>query len=94
MPPRGPHNVVITPTVASCRRAFLPTLNECVTDDDIAMRFLRNKEGFEKYLQYLVGQGQAESAVGDKAVHHYFKVPHLRASLTFTQQTLIQSHVQ
>ncbi|XP_030218593.1 obscurin isoform X5 [Gadus morhua] len=53
--------------------AFLPTLNECVTDDDIAMRFLRNKEGFEKYLQYLVGQGQAEAAVGDKAVHHFFK---------------------
>ncbi|CAL8345067.1 unnamed protein product [Merluccius merluccius] len=54
-------------------RSFLPTLNECVTDDDIAMRFLRNKDGFEKYLQYLVGQGQAESAVSDKAVHHFFK---------------------
>ncbi|CAL8280430.1 unnamed protein product [Lota lota] len=53
--------------------SFLPTLNECVTDDDIAMRFLRNKEGFEKYLQYLVGQGQAESAISDKAVHHFFK---------------------
>ncbi|KAJ3594699.1 hypothetical protein NHX12_004006 [Muraenolepis orangiensis] len=54
-------------------RSFLPSLNDCVTDDDIAMRFLKNKEGFEKYLQYLVGQGQAESAVGDKAVHRFFK---------------------
>ncbi|KAM9719649.1 obscurin isoform 24-T25 [Menidia menidia] len=54
-------------------KSFLPKLNECDTDDDVAMCFLRNKEGFEKYLQYLVGQGQAESAISDKTVHHYFK---------------------
>ncbi|KAM9349716.1 obscurin [Symphorus nematophorus] len=54
-------------------RAFLPKLNECDTDDDVAMCFLKNKEGFEKYLQYLVGQGQAESAVSDKTVHCFFK---------------------
>ncbi|XP_029970331.1 obscurin [Salarias fasciatus] len=54
-------------------RAFLPKLNECDTDDDVAMCFLKNKEGFEKYLQYLVGQSQAESAVGDKSVHRFFK---------------------
>ncbi|XP_059200801.1 obscurin [Centropristis striata] len=54
-------------------KAFLPKLNECDTDDDVAMCFLKNKEGFEKYLQYLVGQGQAESAVSDKAVHRFFK---------------------
>ncbi|XP_037642959.1 obscurin isoform X33 [Sebastes umbrosus] len=54
-------------------KAFFPKLNDCETDDDIAMCFLKNKEGFEKYLQYLVGQGQAESAVSDKAVHRFFK---------------------
>ncbi|XP_041848261.1 obscurin-like [Melanotaenia boesemani] len=54
-------------------KAFLPKLNECDTDDDVAMCFLRNKEGFEKYLQYLVGQSQAESTVSDKTVHHFFK---------------------
>ncbi|XP_030016091.1 obscurin [Sphaeramia orbicularis] len=54
-------------------KAFLPKLNDCETDDDIAMCFLKNKEGFEKYLQYLVGQSQAESVVSDKAVHHFFK---------------------
>ena len=53
---------------------MLPKLNECDTDDDVAMRFLRNTEGFEKYLQYLVGQTQAESAISDKAVHSFFKV--------------------
>ncbi|XP_035026917.2 obscurin isoform X43 [Hippoglossus stenolepis] len=54
-------------------RAFLPKLNDCDTDDDVAMCFLRSKEGFEQYLQYLVGQAQAESAVSDKAVHRFFK---------------------
>ncbi|XP_034744151.1 obscurin isoform X5 [Etheostoma cragini] len=54
-------------------KAFLPKLNDCDTDDDVAMCFLKNKDGFEKYLQYLVGQSQAESAVSDKAVHSFFK---------------------
>ncbi|KAF7650565.1 hypothetical protein LDENG_00123720 [Lucifuga dentata] len=54
-------------------KVFFPKLNECDTDDDIAMCFLKNKEGFEKYLQYLVGQSQAESAVSDKIVHRFFK---------------------
>ncbi|XP_044224156.1 obscurin isoform X16 [Thunnus albacares] len=54
-------------------KAFMPKLNDCETDDDIAMCFLKNKEGFEKYLQYLVGQGQAESALSDKTVHCFFK---------------------
>ncbi|XP_061549134.1 obscurin isoform X5 [Phycodurus eques] len=53
--------------------AFLPKLNDCETDDDVAMCFLKNKEGFEKYLQYLVGQSQAESAVCEKTVHRFFK---------------------
>uniref|UniRef100_A0A3Q1CPW6 Obscurin, cytoskeletal calmodulin and titin-interacting RhoGEF a n=1 Tax=Amphiprion ocellaris TaxID=80972 RepID=A0A3Q1CPW6_AMPOC len=54
-------------------KAFLPKLNDCDTDDDVAMCFLKNKEGFEKYLQYLVGQSRAESAISDKTVHHFFK---------------------
>ncbi|XP_061652379.1 obscurin isoform X5 [Phyllopteryx taeniolatus] len=53
--------------------AFHPKLNDCETDDDVAMCFLKNKEGFEKYLQYLVGQSQAESAVREKTVHRFFK---------------------
>lgn len=55
-------------------RTFLPKLSDCDTDDDVAMCFLKSKEGFEKYLQYLVGQAQAESAISDKTVHHFFKV--------------------
>lgn len=55
-------------------RVFFTKLNECETDDDVAMCFLKNKEGFEKYLQYLIGQGLAESAVGDRTVHRFFKV--------------------
>ncbi|XP_036940161.1 obscurin-like isoform X10 [Acanthopagrus latus] len=54
-------------------KAFLPKLNDCETDDDVAMCFLKSKEGFEKYLQYLVGQGLAESAISDKTVHRFFK---------------------
>ncbi|CAJ1072456.1 obscurin isoform X18 [Xyrichtys novacula] len=54
-------------------KAFLPKLNDCETDDDVAMCFLKNKDGFEKYLQYLVSQSLAEAAVSDKAVHRFFK---------------------
>ncbi|XP_068604975.1 obscurin [Brachionichthys hirsutus] len=54
-------------------KALLPKLSDCETDDDVAMCFLKSKEGFEKYLQYLVGQGQAESAVGSKTVHRFYK---------------------
>ncbi|XP_014826366.1 PREDICTED: obscurin isoform X5 [Poecilia mexicana] len=54
-------------------KTFLPKLHDCDTDDDVAMCFLKNKEGFEHYLQYLVGQSQAESAVSDKTVHRFFK---------------------
>uniref|UniRef100_A0A9J8DG01 non-specific serine/threonine protein kinase n=1 Tax=Cyprinus carpio carpio TaxID=630221 RepID=A0A9J8DG01_CYPCA len=53
--------------------SLLPGLRDCVTDDDIAMHFLRNSEGFEKYLQYLIGQLQAESVISEKEVHQYFK---------------------
>ncbi|XP_072536379.1 obscurin isoform X3 [Salminus brasiliensis] len=53
--------------------SLLPGLKDCDTDDDIAMRFLKNKQGFENYLQYLVGQTQAQAAISEKNVHHYFK---------------------
>ncbi|KAM9459447.1 obscurin-like isoform 11-T11 [Salvelinus alpinus] len=53
--------------------SMLPKLSHCDTDDDVAMRFLRSGEGFEKYLQYLVGQQKAEAAISDKTVHHFFK---------------------
>ncbi|CAK6957615.1 obscurin [Scomber scombrus] len=81
--------------------AFLPKLNDCETDDDIAMCFLKNKEGFEQYLQYLVGQPQAESALSDKTVHCFFKEysekeqatadpagPPVRSINTYVQQPL------
>ncbi|XP_060776992.1 obscurin isoform X3 [Neoarius graeffei] len=53
--------------------SFLPELKDCDTDDDIAMRFLKNTEGFENYLQYLVGQAKAQATVRDKDVHQFFK---------------------
>ncbi|XP_058254103.1 obscurin isoform X7 [Hemibagrus wyckioides] len=53
--------------------SFLPGLEDCDTDDDIAMRFLKNTEGFENYLQYLVGQAKAQATISEKDVHHYFK---------------------
>lgn len=70
---RKPFSALLFTGCLSCR-VFFTKLNECETDDDIAMCFLKNKEGFEKYLQYLVGQGPAESAVGDRTVHRFFKV--------------------
>lgn len=54
--------------------AVLPGFSECDTDDDVAMHLLRNTEGFEKYMQYLVGQSQAEAALTEKTTHQYFKV--------------------
>ncbi|XP_031665702.1 obscurin isoform X10 [Oncorhynchus kisutch] len=54
-------------------QSMLPKLSHCDTDDDVAMRFLRSGEGFEKYLQYLVGQQKAEAAISDKTVHRFFK---------------------
>ncbi|KAL1248368.1 hypothetical protein QQF64_021686, partial [Cirrhinus molitorella] len=53
--------------------SLLPGLRDCDTDDDIAMHFLKNSEGFEKYLQYLIGHSQAESIISEKEVHQYFK---------------------
>ncbi|KAL7886884.1 hypothetical protein AOLI_G00046050 [Acnodon oligacanthus] len=52
---------------------LLPGLKDCDTDDDVAMRFLKNTEGFQNYLQYLVGQTQAQATISEKPVHQYFK---------------------
>ncbi|XP_035386466.1 obscurin isoform X5 [Electrophorus electricus] len=53
--------------------AFLPGLMDCDTDDDVAVRFLKNTEGFENYLQYFVGQARAQVTSGEKDIHQYFK---------------------
>uniref|UniRef100_A0AAR2J6N9 Obscurin, cytoskeletal calmodulin and titin-interacting RhoGEF b n=1 Tax=Pygocentrus nattereri TaxID=42514 RepID=A0AAR2J6N9_PYGNA len=50
---------------------LLPGLKDCDTDDDVAMRFLKNTEGFENYLQYLVGQTQAQCIVATKDFYEY-----------------------
>ncbi|XP_058878961.1 obscurin-like isoform X15 [Acipenser ruthenus] len=52
---------------------LLPGLSQCDTDDDIAMRFIKNLDGFEKYIQFLVGRSQAESVVNSRAVQDFFK---------------------
>ncbi|XP_062847132.1 obscurin isoform X3 [Trichomycterus rosablanca] len=53
--------------------SFLSGLKDCDTDDDIAMHFLKNLKGFENYIQYIVGQAQAQAVITDKTVHEYFK---------------------
>ncbi|KAI4893348.1 hypothetical protein NFI96_024137 [Prochilodus magdalenae] len=53
--------------------SLLPGMKDCDTDDDIAMHFLKKTEGFEKYLQYLIGQTQAQTAISEKSVHQFFK---------------------
>ncbi|XP_041100613.1 obscurin isoform X14 [Polyodon spathula] len=52
---------------------LLPGLSQCDTDDDVAMRFIKNLDGFEKYIQFLVGRSQAESVVHSRAVQDFFK---------------------
>ncbi|XP_046703831.1 obscurin [Silurus meridionalis] len=59
--------------ISSFHSSFLPGLQNCDTDDDIAMSFLKNTEGFENYLQYLVGQAKAQATISVKDVHQYFK---------------------
>ncbi|MGH0164441.1 UNVERIFIED_CONTAM: hypothetical protein FKN15_072700 [Acipenser sinensis] len=52
---------------------LLPGLSQCDTDDDVAMCFIKNTDGFEKHIQFLVGRSQAESAVNSRAVKDFFK---------------------
>ncbi|CAB1314268.1 unnamed protein product [Coregonus sp. 'balchen'] len=54
-------------------RSILPRLSECSTDDDVAMHLVKHAEDFEKYLQYMMGQTQAETCVTDKTIQQYFK---------------------
>lgn len=39
------------------------------------MCFIKNQAAFEKYLEFLVGRVQAESAVVGTAVQEFYKVP-------------------
>ncbi|CAL9696167.1 unnamed protein product [Knipowitschia caucasica] len=54
-------------------RTILPGLKNCVTDDDVAMFLLKHAEDFEKYLQYIAGQAQAEMCLTDKSIQQYFQ---------------------
>ncbi|XP_046905387.1 obscurin isoform X3 [Hypomesus transpacificus] len=54
-------------------RCLLPSLGECFTDDDVAMHLIKHAEQFEKYLQYMAGQTQAEACVTDKPFQQYLK---------------------
>ncbi|CAB1324596.1 unnamed protein product, partial [Coregonus sp. 'balchen'] len=54
-------------------RSILPSLSECSTDDEVAMHLVKHAMDFEKYLQYMVGQTQAEACVTDKTIQQYFK---------------------
>ncbi|XP_017322293.1 obscurin isoform X6 [Ictalurus punctatus] len=53
--------------------SFLPGLQDCDTDDDIAMHFIKNTGGFENYLPYFVGQAKAKATISEKDVQRYFK---------------------
>ncbi|KAF3815626.1 hypothetical protein GH733_016518 [Mirounga leonina] len=55
------------------RLSFQRELQTCDTDDDVAMCFIKNQEAFEKYLEFLVGRVQAESAVVSTAVQDFYK---------------------
>ncbi|XP_068862355.1 obscurin isoform X18 [Aphelocoma coerulescens] len=52
---------------------FLRSLQNCDTDDDVAMCFIKHEAEFNKYIQYLVGRVQAESIVVSKAVQDFYK---------------------
>ncbi|XP_032704376.1 obscurin [Lontra canadensis] len=53
--------------------SFQQELQSCDTDDDVAMCFIKNQAAFEKYLEFLVGRVQAESAVVGTAVQEFYK---------------------
>ncbi|KAG2458503.1 OBSCN protein, partial [Polypterus senegalus] len=52
---------------------FLSGLSQCDTDDDIAMCFIKNAQGFEKYIKYLVGKSQADSLLSSRVTQEFFK---------------------
>ncbi|XP_069770989.1 obscurin-like isoform X13 [Narcine bancroftii] len=51
---------------------FLKNLMKCQTDDDIALCFINNSDGFNKYLQYLVGSVQADSLMTNPTVQDFY----------------------
>ncbi|PNJ39229.1 OBSCN isoform 9 [Pongo abelii] len=53
--------------------SFLQELQQCDTDDDVAMCFIKNQAAFEQYLEFLVGRVQAESVVVSTAVQEFYK---------------------
>ncbi|KAI4872326.1 hypothetical protein NFI96_027754 [Prochilodus magdalenae] len=52
---------------------ILPKLGQCTTDDDVAQCFVHYAPDFEMYLQYILGQSQAETCISDKSTQHFFK---------------------
>lgn len=65
----------LTLTHCTLHGSFLQELQNCATDDDVAMCFIKNQVAFEKYLEFLVGRVQAESAMVSTAVQEFYKVP-------------------
>ncbi|VFV28156.1 obscurin-partial [Lynx pardinus] len=61
--------------ISHFHNSFQRELQQCDTDDDVAMCFIKNQAAFEKYLEFLVGRVQAESAVVSTAVQEFYKVP-------------------
>ncbi|XP_063563622.1 obscurin isoform X39 [Gorilla gorilla gorilla] len=53
--------------------SFLQELQQCDTDDDVAMCFIKNQAAFEQYLEFLVGRVQAESVVVSTAIQEFYK---------------------
>ncbi|XP_053359740.1 obscurin [Clarias gariepinus] len=52
---------------------IFPKLSQCLTDDDVAQCFVNYAPDFEMYLQYIMGQSQAEACISDKNTQHFFK---------------------
>ncbi|XP_030171159.1 obscurin isoform X29 [Lynx canadensis] len=59
--------------ISHFHNSFQRELQQCDTDDDVAMCFIKNQAAFEKYLEFLVGRVQAESAVVSTAVQEFYK---------------------
>ncbi|XP_061681208.1 obscurin [Syngnathoides biaculeatus] len=54
-------------------KSILPGLRGCTTDDDVAMHLIHYFEDLEKYVDYLLGQPQAEACIADKGTQQYLK---------------------
>ncbi|XP_062854790.1 obscurin [Trichomycterus rosablanca] len=55
------------------QRCVLPELSRCTTDDDVAQCFVSHAPDFEAYIQYIMGQAQAEACISEKNTQHFFK---------------------